>query len=166
MSARRGLFWAWVLFSAVWVIYIAILISNEVPAEIASTRYSYVYQLRPDIEPDSADWSRPIYEIVRSPSDEKLDSQFDLVDPVYFSDWDEYTTEGKLKIIEFPDHSKLYLSHALTEEDQTYLSRQFWGQRSFRWSNILEPWLVAAALPPTIALLLGLGTSWVVRSFK
>jgi hypothetical protein len=149
MNVRRGLFRAWALFSLIWLTYIGVLAYNEVPAEIASTKYSYVYQLRTDIDPDNTDWSRPLYEIVRSPSDEKLDSEFGFVDPEYLSDLDKDAKEGKMNIIEFPDHSKLYLSSALTEADQTYLSRQFWDQRSVRLLKILEPGLAAAAIPPT-----------------
>ena len=167
MNVRRGLLWAWVLFSITWLIYIGVLAKNAVPAEIASTKYTYVYQLRAGIDPDDMeDRSRPLYEIIRSPSDEKLDSEFDLVRSEYLSDWDEYAEEGKLKIVEFPDHSKLYLSPALTEADQTYLSQQFWDQRPIRWTKAVEPWLAAAALPPIIVLLLGLGTVWVIRSFQ
>jgi len=167
MSVRRGLFWAWVLSSTLWLIYIGVWAISEVPAEIASAKFAYVYQLKAGIDSDNAEVrSRPLYEIMRSPSAEKLDSEFDLVDPEYLSDWDEYAEDGKLKVIEFPDHSKLYLSTALNEQDQTYLSQQFWDQRSIRWVKMLEPWLVAAALPPTIMLLLGLGIRWMVRSFK
>jgi hypothetical protein len=71
-----------------------------------------------------------------------------------------------MKIIEFPDHSKPYLSSTLTEADQTYLSRQFWDQRPVRLIKILESGLAVAAIPPTFFLLLGLGTLWVVRSFE
>jgi hypothetical protein len=88
------------------------------------------------------------------------------LDPEYLSDLEKDAKEGKMNIIEFPDHSKLYLSSALTEADQTYLSRQFWDQRSVRLLKILEPGLAAAAIPPTFIFLLGLGTLWVVKSFK
>jgi hypothetical protein len=93
MNVRRGLFRAWVLFSLIWLIYIGVLAYNEVPSEIASTNYFYVYHLRAD--PDNTDWSRPLYEIVRSPSDEKLDSEFDLVGSEYFQTWTETLTKGK-----------------------------------------------------------------------
>ena len=166
MNVRRGLLPAWILFSLIWLIYIGVLAYHDVPAEIASTKYSYVYQLRSGIEPDNTDWSRPLYEIVRSPSAENLDSEFDFVGPEYLSDLDKDAQEGKMNVIEFPDHSKLYLSSALTEPDQTYLSRQFWDQRSARLIKILEPGLTVAVIPPTFFFLLGLGTLWVVRSFK
>jgi len=166
MKVRRSLSLAWVLFSIVWLICIGVLASKRVPAKIASTKYSYAYQLRADTNPNSTDWSRPLYEVIHSPSAERLESQFDPVDWDYHSEWDDYAKEGKLKIIEFPDHSKLYLSPALVEADQTYLSQQFWDQRSARWSKTLEPWLAAAAFPPIILLLSGLGTMWMVRSFQ
>jgi hypothetical protein len=103
--------------------------------------------------------------LVKSPSQEGVSPQFSRVENQYFVDWENSVKEGKLIVVQFPDHARLYLSSQLTNDDQEYLAGAFHDQRWARYVANISAWLSLAIGVPLAALFLGLGTFWVVQGF-
>jgi hypothetical protein len=166
MNARRGLWRAWIFVAILWVIGTSALTWLILPESIASRKYQYIFAMRGDVpDPNNVDWNKPLYEIMRSPSRDKLSVAFDFVPYQYISSRDEDVNKGTEIRVEFPDGSKLYLNVGLNGDDRTYLSAAFWDQRWVRWGKEGLPWLAGAIVPPIILLLLGSFLFWVVRGF-
>jgi hypothetical protein len=166
MNVRRGLWRAWVFVTVLWIIGTAALAFLVLPDSVASRKYQYVYAMRSDVpDPNKVDWSKSLYEIMRSPSKDKLAVAFDLIPYQYISSRDDEVNKGTEIRVDFPDGSKLYLNSGLTKEDQTYLSATFWEQRWARWARDGLPWVAGAIAPPIILLLLGSFLFWVLRGF-
>jgi len=87
------------------------------------------------IDLEKADWTRPYYENMRSPSIEKLAVSFSQLGYEYVEPWDKLVKDGRMNIVSFPDRSALYLDTLLTKEDQEYLSGAFWDQRWRRYGR-------------------------------
>jgi hypothetical protein len=143
--------------------YVAVFL--EVPR-----RFEYVYQVRSDVEswqegrsPERA----PIYDVMRSPSQEELTPDFVPAGHAAeraVSEWNKHVDEGPLLEFYFFDGTELQLSSLLSEKDRDYLVAAFWNQRWSRWSvwaTLATPWIVAAVLPP----LLFFGV-WLVRRLR
>jgi hypothetical protein len=112
------------------------------------------------------DWKRPYYENMRSPSAEKLAVTFYELEYQYSQSWDQSVKDGKLTVIEMPDHSSLYLNTDLTKNDQEYLSKAFWGQRWWRYAGFAKVWVPILVAPPIVLFILGWAVLWVCRGFK
>jgi hypothetical protein len=126
----------------------------------------YVHQSRTNTPPWEVDWSRPYYENSRSPSAEKLAVTFDEVGYQYVRDWDQSVKDGKLTLVEMADHSLLYLSTELTQDDQDYLAKAFWDQRWWRYLSFIKVWAPIFLVPPIVLFILGWAILWVCRGFK
>jgi hypothetical protein len=169
VGVRRGLIWALLSLSLAWVVLIAVLAYGW-PA--LGGRYEVGYKLRDNLPAWEKEWKfseplkRPLYEIIHSPSDEKL--------PVTFVSFREYhrlppwtnhvNAHNRRLEYEYPDGSTLLLPADLTENDRKYLMEEFWNQRWGRWMVRLKPWFGAAATIPLI-LFCVLIPIWVMRRF-
>ncbi len=152
MGIGRKLFLLWLIASAIWLglVYFYLTTGGWWPG-----KWEASYPLRDDIgEPPPGPYGvdsplpRPLYEIIRSPSVERLPVLFQPRGIQGISAWDTRLNVGQWTPREFPDGSKLWLQPALTEEDKDYIAREFWDQRWPRWSMLLRPWLPSALIPP------------------
>ena len=148
MNVRRGLLRVWIFVAVLWVIGTGALAIIILPETVAGGKYQYVYAMRSDVpDPNNVDWRKSLYEIMKSPSKDKLAVSFDQIPYQYRSSRDEDVTKGRELRIDFPDGSKLYLNDGLNKEDQTYLSAAYWEQRWVRWGREALPWLAGAIVP-------------------
>jgi hypothetical protein len=80
MNVGRGLFRGWVLVSVIWIICAVFFGYTIVVPEIVHGNFQAVDQIRQGVDVDgnkSLLASKPFYEIVRSPSAEKLSVTFE-----------------------------------------------------------------------------------------
>jgi hypothetical protein len=129
--------------------------------------FQYDYEMKADqpARRSLIDWSDAFYEIFKSPSKEGLSPQFSRLEDQYSVDWEKSVKEGKLIVVQFSDHARLYLSSQLTNDDQEYLSGAFHDQRWGRYIANISAWLSFAIGVPLAAPFLGIGTFWVVQGF-
>jgi hypothetical protein len=165
----RGTLRRWLVLCAAWMTCVGLMGYVAVFLEVPR-RFEYVYQVRSDVEswqegrsPERA----PIYDVMRSPSQEELIPDFVPAGHAAeraVSEWNKHVDEGPLLEFYFFDGTELQLSSLLSEKDRDYLVAAFWNQRWSRWSvwaTLATPWIVAAVLPP----LLVLGV-WLARGFR
>jgi hypothetical protein len=165
MNVKRGLWRAWIFVTVLWVLGTGTL-AYFLMVDAVAKNYQWLVLLRKDVkEPWKHFEDLPIYEIAHWPSKEGLSVAFNPLDYEYASQWNKDVDAGKTILVDFPDHSKLYLNAQLTKEDQTYLSRAFWDQRWERWATIGLPFAGLVVLPPIVVLMLGSFMLWVARGF-
>ena len=163
MNVGRGLFRGWVLLTVLWLIGVGISAYVVIGDEISRGRWQYVDQSRTNGE---IDWSRPYYEIMRSPSADKLAVTFEELEYRYFERWNQLIKDGKLTPVKMPDDSLLYFYPSLTEQDQLYLAAAFWDQRWWRYVSFAKVWVPILVVPPIVLFILGWAILWVSRGFK
>jgi len=166
MNVGRGLFRGWILLTVLWLVAVGTFAYGIIGEEISRWKWQYIHQARTNTLPSDIDWSLSYYEIVRSPSDEKLAVTFDEVRYDYVPSWDKHVKDGKLAIVKMPDDSSLYLSTFLTKEDQEYLAGAFWDQRWSRYISFAKVWVPILVVPPIVLFILGWAILWVCRGFK
>lgn len=163
MHIRRGLFRAWVVLFALWILaatcWLAYRLSHEPLA------YQYVAHLGGGT-PWEQDWSRPWYETHRSPS--ALDSapNFRRLEPRYLPSWMDSVRAGRIHEIPFPDSTRLLLRSEWNQDDVHFLSNAFWQSR---WSRYIERSKIVAAIAlfvPIALFLLGVAVLWVTAGFR
>ncbi|HLL26490.1 MAG TPA: hypothetical protein VKT73_02415 [Xanthobacteraceae bacterium] len=163
MGIGRRLFLVWLIASAIWLglVWAYIRAGGWFPG-----KWEVFYTLRNDVGPPptgsygvDTPLPRPLYEIIRSPSAERLPVTFQPRGWQSGSQWEYRLNVGQWEPQGFPDGSKLWLQPALTQADKTYIAEQFWDQRWPRWKMLLGPWLPSAAIPP-LGLLFAL---WALR---
>jgi hypothetical protein len=108
----------------------------------------------------------PYYEMMRSPSVEKLSVNFSQISYRHFEDLDADVKEGRMVLKKMPDRSSLYLDARLTEADQEYISRAFWHQRWSRYVSFTKLWGPMLVVPPIVLFILGWAILWICRGFK
>jgi hypothetical protein len=168
--SRHGPVRKWLVLSAAWLTCVGLIGYVAVFLEVPR-RFHYVYEVRSDVEswqegrsPDRA----PIYDVMRSPAQEKLSPEFLPIGETAtlgVSEWNKHVDEGPILEFNFFDGTTLHLSSLLTQQDRDYLVAAFWDERWSRWAlwaTVATPWIVAALLPP----LLLLGALWLVRRFR
>lgn len=165
MNLSRGLFRAWVFVSVVWVVLLAAFGWALIPETIQRERYQYLSVLRDDVW-KLKDWNKPLYELVKSPSEDHLAPQFAQLEPTYWSDWDNKASAGELKIFSYPGDAQLYLASGWTDRDQRYIRDAFEASRWQRWALLLSKWAAGAVIPPALLFILGLALLWVGRGFS
>jgi hypothetical protein len=72
MSVGRGLFRGWIFLTVLWLIGAGTLAYFIIRREVSHWKWQYVHEARTNTLPGEVDWSRPYYEMMRSPSAEKL----------------------------------------------------------------------------------------------
>jgi hypothetical protein len=164
LGLGRKLFLVWLIASAIWLglVYFYLTTGGWWPG-----KWEVFYTLRDGIgEPPDTPYGlntplpRPLYEIIRSPSQERLPVTFQPRGWQSRSQWDYRLNIGQWEPREFPDGSKLWLQPALTDDDKNYIAGVFCAERWSRWDMLLRPWLPAALIPP-LGLLLAL---WAIRA--
>jgi hypothetical protein len=163
MNYRRGWLFVWVCISFFWITA-AVMIHSNTWVQFSS-QWQAVYPLRADLEPWKPEWkfkdpsARPLYEIIRSASQEKLPLKFEYLGWQGGSKWNQYLNGQPWTRYPLVDTSTLYLNQQLTREDKSYYLDEFWAQRWTRWEASLKP-LAGWALIPPFFLLLGLGLAY------
>jgi hypothetical protein len=167
MNVGRGLFRAWILVTVLWCFGVGALAYTIVPDQLSHGKWQYVYEMRDrkDVPDWAIDWKRPLYEIMRSPSIEKLKVGFSELGYEYVQQWDKHVAEGRM-MASFPDGSLLYLDKQLTQADQECLARAFWDQRWRRYAEIGKTWAAVLVGPPIALFIIGWALLWVGRGFK
>lgn len=156
--SRAGPSHKWLVACVAWITCVMLVGYVAVFVEMPR-RFQYVYEVRSDVEswqegrsPDRA----PIYDVMRSPAQEKLAPTFVPVSDVAgTNEWHQHIDEGPMLELFFFDGTELHLSSRLNEEDRRYLVAAFWDERWSRWSQwaaAAMPWFVAALLPPLLVL--------------
>ncbi|MGO4667714.1 hypothetical protein [Bosea sp. 2RAB26] len=167
MNVGRGLFRAWIVATLLWIIGVAALAYTLIPDSLRGERYQYVYQMRPDLKPsEENDFTRPVYDLMRSPSKESLPVKFGGLEYQYWDEWDKSVAAGTLMVPKVPDGAKLYLNSSLTNEDKNYIIKAFWDQRWERWLPHIWPWIIGTGVPPIILFILGWALLWIGRGFR
>jgi len=166
MSVGRGLFRGWIFLTVLWLIGAGTLAYFITRDEVSHWKWQYVHEARTNTLPGEVDWSRPYYEMMRSPSAENLAVTFMELEYQYTPEWDQFVKDGKLKIVKMPDDSLLYFSTDLTEQDQLYLAKAFWDQRWWRYVSFIKFWGPVLVVPPIVLFILGWAILWVCRGFK
>jgi hypothetical protein len=166
MNVGRGLFRAWIFVSVLWLCGIGLIAYTEMPRQISSPIWGYVHIVRKEIDMNKADWKRPYYDNMRSPSAEKLPVEFHKVEYEHVASWNDDVRAGKMTVLDEPDGSHLYLSTEMRKQDQNYLSEAFWNQRWSRWIEASKYWMLGILGPPVMLLIIGWGLFWVGRGFK
>jgi len=166
MNVGRGLFRGWIFVTVLWLIGAGTLAHFDIGNAVSHWKWQYGHQSRTNSPPWEIDWSLPYYQTHRSPSAEKLAVTFHEVGYQYVRDWDQSVKDGKLKLVAMPDHSSLYMSTYLTEQDQEYVSKAFWDQRWWRYVSFAKVWAPILLVPPIVLFILGWAVLWVFRGFK
>jgi hypothetical protein len=150
MGIGRTAFKVWLTSSIVWIIAIGIVVNagGFFPAHFQTN-----FPLRTDLEPWQPGWStsgplrKPLYEIIRSPSAEKLPLEFQWRG--YQGElWNRHIHEREMPQHDFPSGETLDLPAELTAADQDYVLKYFWDHKWRRWKEILDPYIKTAFFVP------------------
>lgn len=166
MGISRKAFKVWLSCTILWWVAIGVLINA---GGFFPARYQVNFPLQPNLPvwQKDAGWQvddplhKPLYEIIRSPSAEKLPVQFQWLGyqgPI----WNQHIHSRKTQTFEFASGETLALPNGLTEADTAYLKRMFWDQRWTRWKEIFQPYLTSAILVPLVVLAI----IWGVRRLR
>jgi hypothetical protein len=115
------------------------------------------------LNPWQIDYSKPFYEIMRSPAAEKLSVTFFTVDWQRKRDFDN---DPKIVTVEMPDGSRIYMHADYNDADRKYIARQFWDQRWSRYADAARIVALWALVPCVILFILGYAVLWVGRGFS
>jgi hypothetical protein len=96
MNVGRGLFRAWILLTVLWLIGAGTMAYLSIPANVSLSKWQYVHHSRTTTPPEEIDWSRPYYEIMRSPSAEKLTVSFEELENPFAQQWEQSVKDGDL----------------------------------------------------------------------
>ncbi len=164
MGIGRTTFKVWLTSSIVWIVAIGILVyaGGFFPAG-----YQTDFPLRADLEPWQTGWTtsdplrKPLYEIIRSPSAEKLPLRFQSR---FYQGavWNQHIHARALPSFTFPSGETLDLPPELTDADRDYIRKAFWDQRWSRWKETLGSFARAAVFLPLGAFVI----LWVVRFWR
>jgi hypothetical protein len=143
MNWRRGLWRIWIGLTVLWLVGVGYLCLSEF-----SKTSPFAGQF-----------------LVKTPTQEGLSPQFAQLEEPYHMDWENSVKEGKLIVVQFPDHARLYLSSQLTPDDQENLAEAFHDQRWVRYGAKISAWLGLAIGVPLAALCLGMSMFWIVERF-
>jgi hypothetical protein len=156
VGISRAAFKTWLTCTILWWIAIGILINA---GGFFPARYQTNFPLQPNLPAwqKEAGWQvddplrKPLYEIIRSPSAEKLPVEFVYLGyqgPI----WNQHIHSRKTQRFEFASGETLDLPNGLTEADTAYLKQVFWDQRWTRWRDIFTPYVKTAIFVPLAVL--------------
>ena len=165
MNWKQGLFRFWLLAAVLWLLGSGYLAYGTF-ARPAPFSGDFQYDVQTKDMPWNTDWSKPLYETIYPPGKGPWPDSFSPVESQYIEEWGKDVKLGRLVTIDFPDHSILYLSAALTKDDRAFLANLFWEQRWHRYWSTIARWLGAAFGPPAATLVLGIAMAWVLRGFR
>ena len=151
MGVGRKAFKVWLTVSICWVIAVGLAVYA---GAIFPGHYQAEFPLRSDLEPWQPDWRiddplrRPLYEIIRSPSAEKLPLTFQWRGYGWGAKWNQHIHAREMPSYRFPGGETLDLPAELTDADRDYVQRVFWDQRWQRWRETLGPFARTAIFLP------------------
>ena len=76
--------------------------------------------------PWETDYTKPFYDVMRSPAAEKLAVVFFPVERRYRTEWEK---ASDMHVVLMPDGSRVYMNDGYNEADRAYIATQFWDQR-------------------------------------
>lgn len=154
MGIGRTTFKVWLTASIVWIIAVGIVVNA---GGFFPAYYQTEFPLRVDLEPWQSGWKtsdplrKPLYEIIRVPSAEKLPFKFHYRG-YQGSVWNQHIHAHEMPSFVFPSGETLDLPTELTDADRDYVKKAFWDQRWSRWKEELGPYARAAVFVPLGAL--------------
>jgi hypothetical protein len=163
MNVSRGLFRAWILVSVLWAVGAGSIAYITWLPDKVSGAFQPSGALKDGLKPWQVDYSKPFYDVMRSPATEKLTVAFFPVAPRDRADWDKDNT---MVVVEMPDGSHLYMHAGYTKEDLAYIAGQFWDQRWTRWLSLVGVIVMWVIGPSLLLLIFGYSFLWVGRGFK
>jgi hypothetical protein len=146
---RKG-FKIWLTTSIFWIIAIVTMIHA---GRVFPVGYQTNFPLRTDLGPWNDEWPingplrHPLYQIIRSPSAEKLSLTFQWRG-YSTGQWNEHIHARNLPRFSFPGGETLDLPADLTDTDREYVKQAFWDQRWKRWGETLGPFVRWAIFVP------------------
>ena len=160
MGIGRTAFKIWLTTSIVWIIVVGITINA---GGLFPAGFQTNFPLRADLERWNSEWSandplrHPLYEIIRSPSVEKLPLAFPWR---FYSDgpWNQHIHARDLQHFTFLSGETLDLPAGLTDIDREYIKQAFWDQRWKRWGPFAQ---AAISVPFGFFIVL-----WLARRLK
>ena len=165
MGIGRNAFKVWLTASICWILALGITVYA---GAIFPAPYETEFPLRSDLEPWQPDWRKsdplrhPLYDIIRSPSAEKLPLTFHWRGYGLGADWNQHIHAREMPSYRFPGGETLDLPAELTEADRDYVQRVFWDQRWQRWNQTLGPFARMAIFLPLGAFVV----VWLARRLK
>ena len=145
MNITRGLFRAWVVFSALWALGAGSFATVTVWQDTVQGKF----------QPEGA-YSKPFSETRRSPLTEKLSITF----------IPHYETDMRMVSIKVDlDGSILYIGDGYSLDDMEYVAHQFVGQRWTRYAGAAGTVALWAFVPCIMVFILGYALLWVGRGF-
>ena len=164
MGIGRTTFKIWLTASICWIVAVGIA---AYAGGIFPGHYQTEFPLRQDLEPWQRDWRtsdplrHPLYEIIRSPSADKLPLTF------YWrgygrTDWNQHVNGREMPSFSFPGGETLDLPAELSDADRDYVRRVFWDSRWQRWKETLGPFARTAIFLPLGALVV----LWLARRLR
>lgn len=147
-----------------WVATFGALAWLFVP-EPSQSRYTYALVFRQDAD-ISKIGKKPLYDLIVSPSKEKLTPIFTELGSRYSNKWDQGVKDGTLNLFKAIDGATLYLQPELNAQDTAYIEKAFVASQWKRDGEIFWYWTALIVGPPIAILALGLALLWVVMGFS
>jgi hypothetical protein len=160
----RTAFKVWCAASIAWIVAIGITVNA---GGFFPAYYQTEFPLRADVGPWQSGWEtsdplhKPLYEIIRSPSAEKLPLKFHYRG-YQGAVWNQHIHAREMPSFTLPSGETLDLPAELTDADRDYVRKSFWDQRWSRWKEELGPYARTAILLPLAAFVI----LWVVRFLR
>jgi hypothetical protein len=81
-----------------------VIVAYNILPDVVAQKYQFIEIMRKDAgDPNKVDWSKGYYELMESPSNERLRPEFAIMEYQYVASWDEAVEKGKLIAADFPD---------------------------------------------------------------
>ncbi|MGB9364824.1 MAG: hypothetical protein WCE79_02305 [Xanthobacteraceae bacterium] len=158
----RGLFRTWVVLSVLWAVVTCVVAGYGLNRDIIAGRFQAVGDFVGGKTASQVDWNLPFYDVIRSPSREKLPVTYVAVDYRQRGEWD---TSDRVIAYDYPDRSRMYVQVGYDDADRSYIREQFWQQRFGRWGKAIGIFLALITLPPALLFLIGFTLLWIGRGF-
>lgn len=163
MNVSRGLFRAWIVVSVIWSLCAGAFAYVVISPDTVRGRFQPAGSIKDGLPPWQVDSNRPFYDVMRSPSAEKLSVQFFPVDWQKQIDWEK---DASMMLVDLPDQSRLYIHAKYNDADKNYIAAQFWAQRWSRWGYAALIVCLWAVIPCLLIFAVGYALLWVGRGFK
>jgi hypothetical protein len=158
----RGLFRTWVVVSVLWAVMTSVVAGYGLNRDIIAGRFQAVGDFVGGKSASQVDWNLPFYEVIRSPSREKLAVAYV---PVDHRQWREWDTNDRVIAYNYPDGSRMYVQIGYDDDDRSYMREKFWEQRFGRWGKAIGIFVALLILPPALLFVIGFTLLWIGRGF-
>ena len=161
MNVGRGFFRAWILVSVLWILGAGAIAYSIVAPDTIQGSFQPSGRLKEGV-PWETDYTKPFYDVMRSPAAEKLAVVFFPVERRYRTEWEK---ASDMHVVLMPDGSRVYMNDGYNEADRAYIATQFWDQRWRRWGHAAAIIALWAFVPCVLLFILGYSLLWVARGF-